>query len=507
MRQQGNQKKKSHRKLFVILGIAAVVLVILIILAVRGLKNMTEQIASAMESNTVQAEVGEIAVTTEGTGVVEAARTENVYADYSVTLKKLYKQNGEKAAAGEVIAEFESIALNDTITSLETQLNQVDSLLASASRDGATAVKAPVYGRVKQIFAAEGDSVLTVQSRQEALAVISADGMLKVEFDTESSTEAGQKVQILYGDQVLDGRILEVSGNHTTAVFEDGADYQLNQEVTVQAEDGTKLGTGLTDCGHGVYVTADCGVIKSLSVAENTEVSAGETLFELDEVSCSAEYLALLEQREQLAEDLKAAREYRNGYVLTAETDCIISELTAKEGGTLPAGSVVCRLMDTGAYQVVLAIDELDIRGIEAGQSVEVTVDAIEDTVYEGTVSGVSMAGENTNGVGTYRVSVLLAEASDLLPGMSANGRITMDYKTDALLVPVDTLKTIDGKRTVTVVKEDGTTENREVTVGLVNNQYAEILSGVEEGEHLQVIVRLEDLYSQLGITVESTAE
>lgn len=497
-----NAKKKSHKKLWIILAIAAVIIIAGVILAVRSIQNMAEQLTAVMD-NTVTAQVGQIAVTTEGIGVVETANTESVYADYNVTLRRLYKQNGEQVAAGEVLAEYESIALDDSLSALEAQLEQIDSQLAYMSRSGSSTVTAPVAGRVKRIYAKEEDSVLTVQSQQEALAVISADGRLKVEFEAAADVMEGQKVKIIYGEAVIDGRIQKVTGSRAEAVFEDSADYQLEQEVTVQSEDGTVLGNGVTACGHAVYVTADSGVIKSISIGENEKVSAGSTLFKLKDTAYSQEYLTLLEQREQLADKLKDAEAYKQGYAVTAAKDGIISELKAKEGDTLPAGTLLCRLLNTEAYQVVLDIDELDIQGIEPGQQVEVTVDAIPDAIYQGIVSGISMAGENTGGVGTYKVSVLLEEAEKLLPGMSANGKITMNQKTDALLVPIDTLKTIDGKKSVTVVKADGTYETREVTVGLVNNEYAEILSGVQEGEELQVIVKLEDIYSQMGITME----
>lgn len=57
--QKQAQKKKSHKKLWIILGIVAVVIVAVVIMAVRGLKNMTEQLAAVME-NTAVAEKGEI---------------------------------------------------------------------------------------------------------------------------------------------------------------------------------------------------------------------------------------------------------------------------------------------------------------------------------------------------------------------------------------------------------------------------------------------------------------
>ena len=501
--QAKTQKKKSNKKLWIILAVVAVIVIAVIAIVIRGFKKMAEQLSAVMTDSVAEAQLGEIAVNTEGIGVVEAVSTENVYADYTVTLRRLYKQNGQRVEAGEVIAEFDGLTLDESVTALESQLAQADAQLAAVERSGATTVTSPVAGRVKKLLAAKDDSVLAVQSRQGALAVISADGNLKVEFEPQAEPTLGQRVKILWGDTVVDGTINEVSRKRATAVFPDSKDYALDQEATVQAEDGTVLGTGITACGHAVYVTGDSGSIAEVSVKEQEEVSAKSTLFKLKDVSYSVEYLALLEQREQLADRLAKAKEYKNGYIVVAAKDSIIKDLNAGEGDTLPAGTLLCRLLSTEAYQVVLDIDELDIQGIAEGQQVEVTVDAIRDAVYQGTVSNVSMIGENLGGVGTYKVCVLLETAENLLPGMSANGKITISRKTDARLVPIDALKTIDGQKTVTVVKEDGTYEDREVEVGLVNNEYAEILSGVQAGEKLQVVMKLKDFYSQMGLSIE----
>lgn len=499
-----NQKKKSHKKLWIILGIVAALVIVLVVLAVRGLQNMASQLSAVMEQ-TAEAETGEIAVTTEGIGVVETAEEETVYADYNVTLRKLYKKNGEQVAAGEAIAEYDGILLDETITALEEQLAQLDSQLGNMTRSGSTRVKAPVTGRVKEIYGETGASVVTVQNQQPGLALISADGKLKVEFSPEAAVEEGQKVTVIYGEESVQGRIQEASKDQAVAVFEDSDRYELQKEVAVQSEDGVHLGTGVTACGHSVYVTAESGDIQSISVSKNERVSAGSTLFRLENVSYSQEYVTALERRDQLAKKVQEAKEYKKGFVVTAKKDGIVHELSLREGDMLPAGTALCKLLDTERYQVVLDIDELDIQGIAQGQQVEVTIDAIENMVYEGTVAGVSMVGENNGNVGTYQVSVDLEAKDMLLPGMSANGKITKDYKKDALLVPVDTLQTIDGKKSVTVVGPDGSHESREVTLGLVNNDYAEVLSGVQEGEKLQVIVKLSDLYSQMGISLDQS--
>lgn len=508
MSQKVNQKKKSHKKVWIILAVVAVVIIGIIAWGISAVKNMAESMTEAMSSNTELVEKGAIEVITEGTGTIEAADSHAQNIEYSVKLRQLYKQNGEAVKAGDIIAEFDGAALDESVSALENQLGSLDMQIRAASKDGKTTVTAPVAGRVKRIWAAEEASVLEVQNSSPGLMELSADGRLKTEIETEQQMVPGQKVTVVYGEERIAGLIEAVRGNTLTVTFADSGSYEVDAEVTVLDAGDAELGKGKTESSHPVYVTADSGKIKSISVKVNDKVSAGSTLLKLTDTGYSASYIALLEQREQLAEKAEEAKAYRQGYTVTAKSDGIISELTAKEGDILPAGTVFCKFLDTSSYQAVLNIDELDIKGIEAGQQVEVTVDAIGDAVLKGTVSSVALAGNNENGVAGYSVSVALADAANVLPGMSVNGKITVDHHQDTLLVPVDAVQTKDGKKTVTVVKKDGTTEQREVTLGLVNNEFAEVLKGVSEGEQVKIIMKLEDIYSQMGISVtESSME
>lgn len=506
-KQNSSQKKKSRKKLWIILTVASLAVIALIIWGVISVKNMAEGMTKAMGSNTQEVEKGSIEVITEGTGVIEAARTVSENIDYNVKLLHLYIQDGQAVQPGQMIAEFGGIAMDESISAMQAQLSAVDEQLQSASKNGDTTAGAPAAGRVKRIFASEGDSVLTVLNEYPGLAEISADGKLKVSFEAQTALVPGQAVTILYGDERVEGQIQEVKGSQATAVFSDSDKYALDVEVSVLNTEDVPIGTGKVESSHPIYVLADGGTVKSISIKENEKVSAGTTILKLEDTGYSASYIALLEQRQQLAQKLVTAREYQKGYIVTAKSAGIVSEMTAKEGDTLPAGSVFCKLLDTTTYQASLDIDELDIKGIANGQSVLVTADAAGDTVYEGTVSNVSLAGSNENGVAGYQVNVLLNSAEGLLPGMSVNGKITVDTREGVLLVPLDAIQTVDGKKAVTVVKKDGTTESRNVTLGLVNNENAEITEGLSEGEKVQLIMKLEDIYSQMGITMESNTE
>lgn len=498
-----NQTKKSRKKLWMILGVAAVIIAAIIFLAVRAIGNFANSIEESMLKNKAEVSKGEIEVITEGIGVVDTKMSAQEVVDYNVKVKTLHKRNGERVLAGEEIAEFESIMTDESVMQLENQLTELDAQLAYSSKSGNTYVKSPVAGRVKRIFVEENSSVLTVQEDQNFLMEISADGKLKVEFESTMVMVPGEPIQVIYGEENIDGRIQSVKGSRVTGIFEDGEHYNVDAEVRVVNEEGTEIGQGLVGSGHPVYITADSGVVESIHVSLNEKIASGETLMRLKDMNYSEDYIELLERREELTKKIEKAREYMAGYVITAPFEGIVNDLTVKEGDSIAAGTPFCKLLDTSAYQVALSIDELDIKGIEAGQAVEITVDAIEDAVYQGEVSSVALIGNNENGVATYQVNVAVLEPKGLLPGMSANGKVTVAKKKDALLIPLDAVQIEGDERKVTVIKEDHTTEERTVKLGLVNNSQAEVLAGLKAGEQVQPIIKIQDIYSQMGITVE----
>ncbi len=176
--------------------------------------------------------------------------------------------------------------------------------------------------------------------------------------------------------------------------------------------------------------------------------------------------------------------------------------MTASEGDTIPAGTRFCSILGNDQYQVRVEIDELDIRGIQVGQEAIVTFDAIEDEEYSGQVSGVSLVGNNQGGVATYTITILLNRTEGILPGLSGGARITTGLQENVMLVPVECIQTIDGEKCVIRINEDGSLETIAVTLGLVNNADAEVTGNIKEGDHLQKVVTMEDIYSQMGFTI-----
>jgi multidrug efflux pump subunit AcrA (membrane-fusion protein) len=111
--------------------------------------------------------------------------------------------------------------------------------------------------------------------------------------------------------------------------------------------------------------------------------------------------------------------------------------------------------------------------------------------VLTGTVQFISPYGTKTGNVIKFNMRIRLDPTdAPLKGGLTSTAEIKVSSATNALLVPVSVIISTPGGSMVTVVKSDGTTEMRRVTLGLQNFEYAEVKSGLKEGEKVQVVTK-----------------
>ena len=72
--------------------------------------------------------------------------------------------------------------------------------------------------------------------------------------------------------------------------------------------------------------------------------------------------------------------------------------------------------------------------------------------------------------------------------GQSVTATITIAKAENAVLVPVSAIQTKDGESYVTDDNENGT--QTKVETGIINDTYAQITSGVSEGDQVKTITR-----------------
>lgn len=158
-------------------------------------------------------------------------------------------------------------------------------------------------------------------------------------------------------------------------------------------------------------------------------------------------------------------------------------------------------LTNPSGMQVTANFSEADALKLKPGQPATVTLNAMSGKVLNAQVlsvsslptgSGSSSGGGNSGSGSAVQYAATLTVTSptdDLRSGLSAGIQVVIGEASGALSVPTAAVSGTGANRTVTVVKADGTAVRTPVTVGLEGDSTDQILSGLTEGERVQLTV------------------
>ncbi|MHB0980761.1 MAG: efflux RND transporter periplasmic adaptor subunit [Thermoleophilia bacterium] len=182
----------------------------------------------------------------------------------------------------------------------------------------------------------------------------------------------------------------------------------------------------------------------------------------------------------------------------------VAASVALKIGDSTQPGMTALVTRPTGALDVVVPINEVDIPKVMKGQVVTLTLDALPGQSFTGVVTEVSTGlletggatGATTSaaggvaGVVSFPVTVRLdSPSADIKPGMSADADIVLQTAPQVLAVPTGAVQEKDGATIVLIPgpnRPDGTQGDPqpvEVTVGLRSDDLVEITGGLSEGQ------------------------
>jgi len=147
------------------------------------------------------------------------------------------------------------------------------------------------------------------------------------------------------------------------------------------------------------------------------------------------------------------------------------------------------KLVDTKSIEFQGLVDEIDIMKVKRGQKATITIDAVPNKVFTGTVKFISPFGTQSGNVIKFDVTIELDPTDiELRGGLSATADISIYSAKNTLLVPVSVIVNTPSGPMVAVIDEaTGQSELRRITLGRQNFQYAEVLEGLKEGEKVTV--------------------
>jgi RND family efflux transporter MFP subunit len=146
-------------------------------------------------------------------------------------------------------------------------------------------------------------------------------------------------------------------------------------------------------------------------------------------------------------------------------------------------------LVDTNSIRFEGLVDEIDIMKVQKEQNATITVDALPGKVLDGTVQFISPFGITSGSVIKFNIIIKLAPTdAQLRGGLSATASINIYAGKDVLLVPISVIvNTREGPVVAVINPTTGQPEYKAVTLGHQNFQYAEVVSGLKEGDRVTV--------------------
>lgn len=132
-------------------------------------------------------------------------------------------------------------------------------------------------------------------------------------------------------------------------------------------------------------------------------------------------------------------------------------------------------------------IDETDLRHIKIGDVLSISLDAYPDDFFDGAVEHIAYESTVVSNVTVYAVKIRpLKKPTVFRAGMTATITVTAESKKGAWTLPGSFITEKDGKKFITVKTASGKKsvfETREVTIGVTDGKYTEILSGLKQTE------------------------
>jgi len=179
--------------------------------------------------------------------------------------------------------------------------------------------------------------------------------------------------------------------------------------------------------------------------------------------------------------DVKIAKMELEKTKIRAPFSGIITEIKVSSLENVEIGRDLFTLVDISQVKVEAKVLESEVGKMKVGQEVDLRFSAYPEKIFKGEVKAISPIINPQDR--TCKVHIVVSNPEEALkPGMHAEVEIAAEVHKDRLLIPQDAVL-VRGGRKLAFVVEDGLAKWRYIEVGHENEDYAEILDGVKEGE------------------------
>lgn len=482
----------------------------------------TAEAAADEQLQTTPVRTGSITVSATGAGTVIPAHEVELPFTTSGVLEELLVKVGDTVTSGEVLARVDDSDAQEALTSAEIQLSQAEmqtdasTTQTGISYDDISVENAQIaYDEAKAAL----DELLNFTPDPEEIALLEAKlAAAQAGYNAARGQEAASSTNISIEQINLDQAqrdLTDAQAAYDTA-YDPGREWELGDprradaleaerdradDNLLRAQEALKVAqlnynATVSSTNSSSSTSAESSVVaaqQELDAAEagptEDEISAAQTALRqaelaLKQAQLNQEANALDLQQAQL--NVQSAQKAVDGTELTSPIDGVVTAVNADVGE--PVSGTVIVVSDLSQPMLEIYLDESDLNMVGVGYEVDVTFDALPDDTFSGTVIQVDPELTSSNGVSAVRALVQLdtdsfAKPQTLPAGLNATVEVIGGRAENALLVPVEALREISDGQYAVFVMVDGQPELRLVEVGLMDYTFAEILSGLEQGD------------------------
>ncbi len=443
---------------------------LLIILAVAGAiggvlwwrqRRSVGQVPEVLRTEEVVRDDLELSVAASGNAA--ARRRTDLRAQATGTVARVLVAPNDSVQAGAVLMVLET-------GPLERALSQAEIALAQAQLDLETELEPPDPEALES-------AQLAVQSAAQALEVARL-GRQTARVDAEAMVVEAQRER-----EAANRRLVAAEGGAGEEDARENLRYAEAQEriVRINADVTQEQAESQWQAAYTNYEQARTNLAKLTRGPEQSRVRQLEL------------------QVEQAQLRVEQARQNLGNAAVVAPHAGFVAAVEMQEGAQYRAGDTAATLLDDSTYYVDITVDEIDIAAVAIGQPVGVSLDAYPEVDLEGAITSIAPAATTTEGLVSYRVRVELAEGDSvrLLEGMTATVRILTEVLEQVLLIPSWAVRVDQETAEVYCYRiSDGVPERTSVELGRRNETYTEVLSGLDEGDEVALVMERENVLS-----------
>lgn len=172
-----------------------------------------------------------------------------------------------------------------------------------------------------------------------------------------------------------------------------------------------------------------------------------------------------------------------NGDILRADIQGEVTDVLVSVGDSVAAGTQLMRIVDFDNLEILIKVDEFDVKAIRAGQEAVVTVNALGLSEVA-TIEHISKQAVSVGDINYYEAKLNAPQDARVLPGMKVDARVLNQRAEGAALISMNALQFDAYNQPYVYVRGDGRQPvTRKVSVGLQDGVSAQILSGLQAGE------------------------